>query len=297
MAGGRPGRRARSAGEAREGASSSPPRRRSERNVPSSSTRPVSQGKPSGVAKKTMDSPRPGPSVMRKITLRKIKPQNQQDRVKDSASIPRRSPRISSKENKENSPPGATENQSLPGVEAKRKPQSSAPCCSLNLDAETPPRGTDAPSLLSANTQDSLPEHEWDLAMAKRVRRSYSRLDVSLACSFLEKEEGLSSRLTGISAPACGPGKRQTLFGFEKLLLPGQQADHYSLNTSSAPQTAAAETGALAEPDTDIPGISLGKEKRRKKKMPQFNKSELDEWAAQMNAEFEEAEKFDLLVE
>lgn len=296
MAGGRPGRRARSAGEARAGAPSSPSRRRSERNLPSSA-RPVSQDKPSGAAKKTMSSPRPGPSVMRTITLKKIKPWNQQDRVKDSASVPRRSPRISLKEDKENSPPGATENQSPPGVEAKKKPQSPAPCCSLNLDTETQLKGTDTPFLLSADTQDSLSEREWDLAMAKRVRRSYSRLDVSLARSFLEKEEGLSSSLTGISAPTCGPGKRQTLFGFEKLLLPGQPADHCPLNTSSAPHRAAAETSAFAEPDTDIPGISFGREKRRKKKMPQFDKLELDEWAAQMNAEFEEAERFDLLVE
>ncbi|KAM6435350.1 sororin isoform 2-T2 [Liasis olivaceus] len=285
--------------EHRKCASSSPPRRRSER-ILSSSTHPVSQGKPSGVARKMTDSPCPGPSVMRTITLKKIKPRNQLVQVKDSALIPRRSPRISlkeNKENKENSPPGATEDQSPHGVEAKRKPQSSGPCCSLKLDVETPPKGTDIPSLVSANTHDSLPECEQDLVMAKRVRRSYSRLDVSLTRSFLEKQEFPSCSLAGTSTPTCGPGKRQTLFGFEKLLLPGELADLSPLNASSAPKPAAAETGAFKEPDTDIPGISFGREKRKKKKVPQFDKSELDEWAAQMNAEFEEAERFDLLVE
>lgn len=39
------------------------------------------------------------------------------------------------------------------------------------------------------------------------------------------------------------------------------------------------------------------REKRKKKKVPQILKSELDEWAAAMNAEFEAAEQFDLVVE
>lgn len=52
-------------------------------------------------------------------------------------------------------------------------------------------------------------------------------------------------------------------------------------------------------PDTTLPGISplVVKEKRKKKKVPEILKSELDEWAAAMNAEFEAAERFDLLVE
>lgn len=51
-------------------------------------------------------------------------------------------------------------------------------------------------------------------------------------------------------------------------------------------------------PDTTLPGISppVVKEKR-KKKVPEILKSELDEWAMAMNAEFEAAEQFDLLIE
>ncbi|KAL7978346.1 hypothetical protein Chor_014885 [Crotalus horridus] len=255
MAGGRPGRRARSAGEAREGAASSPPRRRSERNLPSS-TRPVSQENPRGVARKRMGSP------------------------------------ISLKGNKENSPPAAPENQRPHGGETPKKAQPFTPCCPLNLDAENSPKETSVLSLVSANTPDSPPGSERDLAMAKRVRRSYSRLDVSLSHSFTEKQEFPSFSLAGTSTPAGGPGKRQTLFGFEKLLLPGELLEPPTLHKSGAPKTSAAESGAFRNPDTDIPGISFGREKRRKKK-----KSEMDEWAAQMNAEFEEAEKFDLLVE
>ncbi|XP_058016738.1 sororin [Ahaetulla prasina] len=295
MAGGRPGRRARSAGEAREGAASSPPRRRSERNLPSS-TRPVFQGNPSGVARKTTGTPRPGASIMRTITLRKIKPRNQQDQVKESDLIPRRSPRISLKENKENSPPATPENQSLHGGESPRKPQPFTPCCSLNLDAENSPKETNALSPVSANTPGSSPECERDLTMAKRVRRSYSRLDVSLSRSFTDKPEFPSFSLAGTSTPAGAPGKRQTLFGFEKLLLPGELAEPSTLHLISAPK-AVEESGAFRKPDTDIPGISFCREKRRKKKVPEFDKSKMDEWAAQMNAEFEEAEKFDLLVE
>ncbi|KAB0388919.1 hypothetical protein E2I00_007544, partial [Balaenoptera physalus] len=52
-------------------------------------------------------------------------------------------------------------------------------------------------------------------------------------------------------------------------------------------------------PDSTLPGISppAVKEKRKKRKVPEILKSELDEWAAAMNAEFEAAEQFDLLVE
>ncbi|XP_072345778.1 sororin [Scyliorhinus torazame] len=50
-------------------------------------------------------------------------------------------------------------------------------------------------------------------------------------------------------------------------------------------------------PDLNIPGIAIAKQKKKKRKIPQIEKSTLDEWAAQMNASFEEAERFDLLVE
>lgn len=51
-------------------------------------------------------------------------------------------------------------------------------------------------------------------------------------------------------------------------------------------------------PGRMLPGISppIVKEKR-KKKVPEITKSELDKWAVAMNAEFEAAEQFELLIE
>eukprot|EP00064_Thunnus_orientalis_P020684 superscaffoldBa00005827_g20829 len=54
---------------------------------------------------------------------------------------------------------------------------------------------------------------------------------------------------------------------------------------------------AVPEVDTNIPGVAVVKEKRRRKKVQQINTTELEELAAKMNAEFEEAEEFELTVE
>uniref|UniRef100_A0A8D2CVC5 Sororin n=1 Tax=Sciurus vulgaris TaxID=55149 RepID=A0A8D2CVC5_SCIVU len=112
-----------------------------------------------------------------------------------------------------------------------------------------------------------------DLEMSKKVRRSYSRL------------EALGSASTST------PGRR-SYFGF------GGPEDLSGVS----PVVCSNVTGAPAKPwapDTTLPGISppVLKEKRKKKKLPEILKSELDEWAAAMNAEFEAAEQFDLLIE
>uniref|UniRef100_A0A8D0DPV7 Cell division cycle associated 5 n=1 Tax=Salvator merianae TaxID=96440 RepID=A0A8D0DPV7_SALMN len=295
-------RRARSAGDAQADTISSPPRRRSERNVALSSP-PALQGTQCLLANKMTNSPKPAPFKGRPITLKKIVPRNQQ--VKETAITLRRSPRNSScKEDKENLPARAA-NVKSPSedggkTEFKRPslPSSPIPGAGVLLG------GAGVLLAASPNVPESLPEDKRDLDMAKRVRRSYSRLEMSLTHSFLEKEEsprGLG--LSDASTPNHALPKRQTLFGFEKLLAPDGVAGLSPVN-ASAPQKvsapAAAAVGgseAVTEPDPDIPGISLVKEKRRKKKVPQFANSELDEWAAQMNAEFEEVEKFNLLVE
>ncbi|XP_063001815.1 sororin [Elgaria multicarinata webbii] len=291
----RPGR-ARSAGEARAGAALSPPRRRSERNA-TSTAQPLSQGKPVLVASKTASSPHPGPFVMRPITLKKIVPRNRQ--IKVTAGTPRRSPRISLKEDKENMPLGAVKGKSPVRSVTKMELKLSPPRCSSDPEMGASLGVTDDLSPVGTNAHGSPLGDERDLAMAKRVRRSYSRLEVSLSHSFQVSQESPSSDLSDTSTPNHGPGKRQTLFGFEKLLVPGLLADVSPVNASTTQKLAAIAPapGTLCVPDNDIPGISFVKEKRRKKKMPQFDKSELDEWATQMNAEFEEAERFDLLVE
>ncbi|KFO28425.1 Sororin [Fukomys damarensis] len=135
------------------------------------------------------------------------------------------------------------------------------------------------PVLYPLNSQSCSREGELDaryVEMSKKVRRSYSRLD-TLGC-----------------ASTSTPGLR-SCFGFEDPEdLSGVSPVLHSKLTE-IPKVPA----KLWSPDTNLPGISpqVMKEKRKKKKVPEILKSELDEWAAAMNAEFEAAEQFDLLVE
>lgn len=100
---------------------------------------------------------------------------------------------------------------------------------------------------------------------------------------------------------ASKPG-RKSLFGFDKLLSSeedvekkkGGEKTKQTFNESSSGTSARL---TVEEPDPNIPGVALTKQKRRKRKVPQIEVSALDEWAAAMNAQFDEAEKFDLLVE
>lgn len=123
-----------------------------------------------------------------------------------------------------------------------------------------------------------------DLDMSKKVRRSYSRLD-PLHCAS-----------ASTSTPAPTPG-RPSCFGFERLLGTEDLAGVSPLVCSALTEAPRVPEHPLV-PDTTLPGISPPvKEKKKKKKVPEILKSELDEWAAAMNAEFEAAEQFDLLVE
>ncbi|XP_072840490.2 sororin isoform X1 [Pogona vitticeps] len=291
-------RRARSAGEAPAGGAVSPlVKRRSERKMVSPA-QSLTETKARSTATKTLGSPRPVPFVMQPITLKKIAPRARQ--IKEMASTPRRSPRLSLKEGKENVGPEAAQRESPVGRDAKREsePRSSR-SCALNPESGTPSGGKGVLSPITGNTSDSPPEDERDLTMAKRVRRSYSRLEVSFTRSFLDRPSSPPPRfgLSDTSTPNHGPEKRQTLFGFEKLLAPGSEADASRPNPDATQKLMGAERGTPPEPDLNIPGISFIRERRKKKKIPQFNELELDEWVSQMNAEFEEAEKFDLLVE
>nr|KAF6437199.1 cell division cycle associated 5 [Molossus molossus] len=114
--------------------------------------------------------------------------------------------------------------------------------------------------------------------MSKKVRRSYSRLE------------------TFHCASTSTPG-RPSCFGFEGLLGTEDLAGVSPLLCSKLTEVSRVPVNPWV-PDTTLPGISPPvKEKRKKKKVPEILKSELDEWAAAMNAEFEAAEQFDLLVE
>ncbi|XP_048369944.1 sororin isoform X2 [Sphaerodactylus townsendi] len=282
--------------EAEKDAVCSPPRRRSERNM-ASTAQPVSQGKPRLVASKMMSSPVPVPFATRPITLKKIVPRSRQ--IKESTVTPRRSPRVSFKEDKENLLGGNDKGKSPGKGDTKAKLAPSPPSCPLSSGTGSLLGGADVLSPINTNAQESPPEDQQDMAMAKRVRRSYSRLEVSFNHSFVRGRESPVSGFSDTSTPNHGLSKRHTLFGFDKLLVPEGSDDVPPEDTRTSPKLASTLLGSSVskEPDTDIPGISFMKEKRKKKKVPQFKKTELDEWAAQMNAEFDEAERFDLLVE
>ncbi|XP_008123991.2 sororin-B-like [Anolis carolinensis] len=264
MAGGGRGlqRRAHSAGETRAGAVSSPPRRRSERTA--SSMAASSSPKKTCLRPSRADiSPPPAPLKVKKpiIALKKIMPRSNRQ-VKEAAITPRRSPRVPLQEDKENVP----EAGSPPAKEVAK-----ANC-------------TDKKVLSPVDGNNADGADERDEAMAKRVRSSYSRLELS----FVGKE----GNTTFSSTPDAR--KQQTLFGFDRLLMEdGAEAEALPANAINTGKWAE----AMLELNTDLPGIAGEKQNRRRRKVPQFQESELDEWMAQMNAEFEEAEKFNLLVE
>ena len=189
----------------------------------------------------------------------------------------RRSPRISFILEKENNPP-----LKVPTKEDLFK------TCSV------PGTPSSTPVLYTQNVEPDSGEAELDsrdLEMSQKVRRSYSRLQ-SLGC-----------------ASTSTPGRR-SFFGFEGPDdLPGVSPVVCSklIETPKVPakDLVPARTKDLVPDSTKdlvpartLPVISppVVKEKR-KKKVPEILKSELDKWAVAMNAEFEAAEQFELLIE
>lgn len=145
------------------------------------------------------------------------------------------------------------------------------------------------PSTPSPTCQSQQPAaHPEDAAWSQKVRRSYSRLS--------DKSHN-------------SPDNRETLFGFERLRTPevirsvGQTKSGNSFSCLSGLNSftsllEAEDCGSVfLEPDTNIPGVAVTKERKRRRKVQQIAESELDAMAAKMNAEFEEAEVFELVVE
>ncbi|XP_072549384.1 sororin [Salminus brasiliensis] len=141
------------------------------------------------------------------------------------------------------------------------------------------------------------PEPEQDPVWSNKVRRSYSRLSMGDRSFESPKPQSASS-----------PTRRETLFGFEKLQTPevirkgdvsrGALQASTSLCIGSFNLSAAEDSVSNPpEPDLNIPGVCLVKKNPRRKRVQQIKISELDLLAAQMNAEFEEAESFELVVE
>ncbi|KAJ8337991.1 hypothetical protein SKAU_G00369570 [Synaphobranchus kaupii] len=228
------------------------------------------------------------PAVKRSITVRKILPRKTQVTGTTGPSV-RRSPRVSAECNKENAnrlsgpkweqPKLAT---STPAPAALLKPAVLSP---ILASASPPPEQRQDPRSL-----------EW----SQKVRRSYSRLS---------GDHSFESSLAQAPSPPA-PCRRETLFGFELLQTPpvtGRRAKRsgapaeISLSVSGASLSLQEGNGSVAdspECDLNIPGVVLVKEKRkRRKKVQPMKMSEFDFLAEKMNAEFNEAESFDLVVE
>ncbi|XP_062341376.1 sororin isoform X2 [Osmerus eperlanus] len=235
-----------------------PPRRRSARLSPPGEN--LAKSAPLGVAKRSI--------IVRKIAPRKTN--------------------VVPEDNKENK-----HRQS--GGSQQKNPKKSAPGPTEAL----PPKTTIlSPILAPSSPCPQAPEEPQNLVWSKKVRRSYSRLSQS--------DQSFES-----SSPSSG--RRRSLFGFEKLQTPevirkverskvGAEVSRSLcslLQASSSSTLLDGDDSALAplEPDVNIPGVALVKEKKRRKRVPQLKLTEVDSLAAQMNAEFEEAEGFELVVE
>lgn len=218
-----------------------------------------------------------GIPIKRSITVRKIAPRKTtvlSDHNKENT--PRRTePEGSLQKKHKVSTPGAVPGRGA-SSSAKKKKAPAMP--SPILPSSPPPSRPQQPAID--------PEDE---VWSQKVRRSYSRLS----------DKSFNS-----------PNSRETLFGFEKLKTPevvravGQSKTGLEVSGSLSGLNSftnmleADDCGsAFSEPDPNIPGVAVVKEKRRRKKVPQINNTELEALAAKMNAEFEEAEEFELVVE
>ncbi|XP_026988648.2 sororin [Tachysurus fulvidraco] len=207
--------------------------------------------------------------VKRSITVRKIVPRKTQ---------------ATSELNKENV------EKRLSGDSRKRSKVSSPPQAETTVSKPTILSPIQAPASPSPNTA----QPEQDPVWSHKVRRSYSRLSIGDRSFESPKPESASS-----------PTRRETMFGFERLQTPEvihkanvSRGASSSMCIESFNLSAADDTVAnTPEPDLNIPGVCLVKKNARRKRVQQIKTSELDILAAQMNAEFEEAECFELVVE
>nr|XP_033812334.1 sororin isoform X2 [Geotrypetes seraphini] len=249
--------------------------------------------------------------LIKKIVPRKTQPasastksQLSLQQIIHTGSSLRRSPRISPKTGKENATEKSSKQIAISSSEPNLAPSLLLCHSSSRISCNAEPKEKKILSPVCDSESNKFPSLDArDDIMSKKVRRSYSRLDASFGCSSFKSPSSQGNN-SDTSTPNHSHPKRRSFFGFEKLL-----ATEVLVNVSPVPvekqllEQTAAETTVVATdlhpevPDTDIPGIVFGKEKKKRRKVPQIAKSDLDEWAAQMNAEFDEAEKFNLLVE
>ncbi len=216
--------------------------------------------------------------VKRRITVKKIAPRKT---VALSEHNKENTPRRSGSEGSQQKTP----NVSTPGPSPSHGGSASAKKKKATMPSPILPSTPPPP----AHSQQPVADPE-DAVWSQKVRRSYSRLS----------DKSLNS-----------PDSRDNMFGFEKLQTPEVvrrveqsktglevSASLSGLNSFTSMLEADDCGSAFPEADTNIPGVALLKEKRRrKKKIQQIDATELDEMAAKMNAEFKEAEDFELVVE
>lgn len=211
-------------------------------------------------------------AVKRSIAVRKIAPRKTAAPSEhDKENTPRRSGSECSQQTKPKVSTPGNVTRGRGSTSAKKKAAMPSPI----LPSSPPPPSH--PQQPAVDPEDALWSH--------KVRRSYSRLS----------DSSLNS-----------PSSRETLFGFEKLKTPEVvRADSKTktglevsgVNPFVSLLEAVDSGSAFPEPDANIPGVAVVKEKRRRKKVQLIEESELDAMAAKMNAEFEEAEVFELVVE
>ncbi|XP_078058924.1 sororin isoform X2 [Mustelus asterias] len=229
--------------------------------------------------------------LKRSIVLKRIEPQKHAilgetrqspTLTKSVTAVPRRSPRISAEAVKENV------------------------CLGDSARSEAgQPHST--PTALSPPAEEAgaPPVADRSTVMSQKVRRSYSRLSpfgvhaLNTSRSFGESPRPPSDASDTSTPNQPAPSSRRSFFGFDRLLAADTTPGVSPVKplTPKEAELSARVAPATAPLDVDIPGIPVAKGKKKKRKVPQIEKSELDEWAAQMNATFEEAERFDLLVE
>lgn len=208
----------------------------------------------------------PAVAVKRSFTVRKIAP---------------RKTTAPSDHDKENTPGRASVLQKKPKVSTPghgSSPTKKKAAMPSPILPSTPPPASRPPQEPAQDAEDA--------AWSRKVRRSYSRLS--------------------------SPETRETMFGFEKLTTPEVfrraatskdaalelSGSLSGLNSFTSLLEADDGGGAFPEPDPNIPGVAVMKERRRRRrKAPLMDATELDAMAAKMNAEFEEAEEFELVVE
>ncbi|XP_017294544.1 sororin [Kryptolebias marmoratus] len=211
--------------------------------------------------------------VKRFITVRKIAP---------------RKTAAPSEHNKENTPNRTEQHDqqkkpkvSTPDPVPERRPPSSSAGRKKQQEAAMPSPILPASPPASSRTQQPAADPE-DAVWSQKVRRSYTRLS----------DRSLHS-----------PDSREALFGFERLQTPKvvcrlTEQSRTNLEASGSSFTSLLEAEECCpEPDPNIPGVAVVKERRRRRKVQKIDAEELDALADRMNAEFREAEEFELVVE